>query len=180
MATIVPSGSPAWARTADHSHYGGHTSKKNYQSQGVTNPRTDVGAEAIVRQASDTAAAVRTAKFFSGTFVNHDAAPDAPTIESVEMMTGVLEVDYEGDAPPTGFPGATRAGTGHTAFTFASTYTDEYGVVASFVPRRASATGHGSTFVNCTCDIVGQAVHVYCWDAAGVALADKRITLTVW
>jgi hypothetical protein len=177
---IVPSGSPAWARTADHSHYGGHVAKKNYQSQGVTNPRTDVGAEAIVRQAADTAAAVRTAKFASITFLNNDGTPDAPTIESVEMMTGVLEADYEGDAPPTGFPGATRSGTGHVVFTFASTYTDEYGVVAAFAPRRAHATGHGATFVNCTATVSGQTVIVRCFDAAGTALADKRVTLTVW
>lgn len=177
---IVPTGFPAWARTADHSHYGGHVDKKNYQSQGVTNPRTDVGAEAIVRQAADTAAAVRTAKFLSATFVNNDTSPDAPTVNSLEMMTGVLQSPYEGDAPPSGFPGAVRIGTGHVRFTFASTYADEYGVVAGFAPRRAKASGHGSSFVNCTCVVSGQTVDVYCWDAAGAPVGNKTVTLTVW
>ncbi len=178
--TITPSGSPAWARTASHTDYGGHTAKRNYQSQGVTNPRTDVGAEAIVRQAADTAAAVRTSKFLSATFTNHDGAPAAPTITSLEMMTGVLQAPYEGGAPPTGFPAASRIGTGHTRFTFASSYADEYGIAAGFAPRRAKASGHGSAFVNCTCVVAGQTIDVYCWDAAGVALADKTVTLTVW
>jgi hypothetical protein len=178
--TITPSGSPAWARTADHSHYGGHTDKRNYQSQGVTNPRTDVGAEAIVRQAADTAAAVRTAKFASITYTNNDSSPAAPTVSGLEMMTGIVQSPYAGDAPPTGFPGAVRVGAGHVKFTFASSYTDEYGVAASFSPRRAKASGHGSAFVNCTCVVSGQDVDVYCWDAAGVALAGKTVTLTVW
>jgi hypothetical protein len=178
--TITPTGSPAWTRTADHSHYGGHVSKRNYQSQGVTNPRTDVGAEAICRQAADTAAAVRTAKFFGGSFTNNDAAPGAPTVSSVEMMTGVLQAPYTGDAPPSGFPSATRIGTGHVRFTFETSYTDEYGVVGAFAPRRATASGHGTSFVSCTCVVSGQTVDVYCWDAVGVALADKTVTLTVW
>lgn len=178
--TITPSGSPAWARTADHSHYGGNVNKKNYQSQGVTNPRTDVGAEAITRLAADTAAAVRTAKFLSATFLNNDSSPAPPTVNSLEMMTGVLQAPYGGGSPPTGFPGAVRVGTGHVKFTFAASYTDEYGVVAAFAPRRARASGHGSTFVTCTCVVSGQDVDVYCWDAAGVALGNKTVTLTVW
>jgi hypothetical protein len=177
---IVPTGFPAWARTADHSHYGGHVAKKNYQSQGVTNPRTDVGAEAIVRLASDVAAAVRTAKFFSGTFTNRDTSPAAPTVSSVEMMTGILQASYDGSAPPSGFPGAVRVSTGRVRFTFATSYTDEYGVSAAFTPRRAKASGHGSSFCTCTCSITGQTVDVFCWDAAGNALGDKTVTLTVW
>lgn len=178
--TITPTGSPAWARTADHSHYGGHVAKRNYQSQGVTNPRTDVGAEAIVRHASDTAAAVRTAKFASITFANNDGSPAAPTVNSVEMMTGITQVPYAGSSPPTGFPSAVRVGTGHVKFSFASSYADEYGISASFAPRRARASGHGGAFVTCTCVVSGQDVDVYCWDAAGAALGDKTVTLTVW
>lgn len=177
---IVPAGSPAWTRVADHSHYGGNVNKRNYQSQGVTNPRTDVGAEAIVRLAADTAAAVRTAKFFSGTFLNNDGSPAPPTVQSVEMMTGVLQVPYAGGSPPAGFPAAVRIGTGHVRFTFASTYTDEYGVVAAYAPRRAKASGHGAAFVSCTCAVSGQTVDVYCWGDTGAALADKTVTLTVW
>lgn len=176
---ITPSGLPAWSRTADHQNYGGHTSKVNYQSQGVTNPRTDVGAEAICRHASDTAAAVRTSDFAKITFLNNDGSPAAPTVESVEMMTGVTSTPYAGGSPTTGFPGATRSSTGVTVFTFDSSYVDDYGVSSSFAPTMAMAVGHGSSFVNCTCVVSGQTVTVYCWDAAGVAVGDKRVTLTV-
>jgi hypothetical protein len=177
---VTPAGTPAWTRAADHEDYGGHTNKKNYQSLGVINARTDVGAEAITRIAADMAAVARTGAFFSASILCHDGSPDDPTIENALMMTGVRTSSYEGDAPPTGFPGVTRSGTGHVVITFASSYTDAYGVSASFTPRIVALSCGGTTFADATYVISGQTVVVRVFDAAGSALGDKRFSVQVW
>jgi len=178
--TITPEGLPAWSRTADHSQYGGHVAKTNFQSQGVVNPRTDVGAEAIVRHASDTAAAVRTAEFAVITFLCNDGSPAVPTIESCQLMTGIASAPYAGDSPPTGFPSAARNGNGDVTFTFDTSYEDDYSIAEDFAPTQADTSASGATFAHATYVISGQTVRVRVWDAAGVALADRRVTLTVW
>src|SRR5262245_3366112 len=137
--TTVPTGLPAWTRTATHEQYGGHANKADYQGQGVVNPRTDVGAAHIARMAADLEAAVRTAPFAVLTIKNQDTqherldsggrgtgfidpGPDAPLIESPFMMTGVRTMSYAGAFPHTGFPPAARNGTGDVTLTFASSY----------------------------------------------------------
>jgi hypothetical protein len=125
------------------------------------------------------AATTRTSPFFVGTYLNHDASPAAPTVEAVNMMTGVRASSYAGDAPPTGFPGAVRVSTGKVTFTFASSYVDAYGVSYPFTPQHCTLGMHGSSFLDATWTISGQAVTVSCFDAAGSALGDRRITLTV-
>lgn len=177
--TVTPTGLPAWTRTADHTIYGGHLQKANYQSQGVVNPRTDVGAEAIARMSADLAAVVRTAPFGEFTFLNRDASPLAPLVECAYMMTGVRTASYSGDAAPTGFPSAARNGTGDVTFTFAATYADAYGVVAAFTPTHVTLGMHGTTFLDADWVISGSTIRIRCFDAAGAALGDRRITLVV-
>lgn len=177
--SITPAGRPAWSRAADHTDYGGALNKANYQSQGVVNPRTDVGAEAITRMAADLSAIVRTADFFEADITCHDGSPDDPTINSVLMMTGVRASSYEGDAPPTGFPGVVRNGTGDVTITFASTYTDPYGVSEAFAPAFVHVSMQGTAFADATYVISGQTVRIRVFDAAGSALGDRRFTVTV-
>ncbi len=177
---ITPTGSPAWLRTVSIGHYGGHTSKENYLSRGAIDALTDVAAEEFVRITADLAAAVRTAPFAIITYLNNDTSPAAPTIESVFMMTGVRTTSYVGSSAPTGFPSAARNGTGDVTFTFPSSYADEYSVSGAYSPRSPKVSAHGTAFACVTAAVGGQSVQVLCFDAAGVALADKRVTLEVW
>jgi hypothetical protein len=177
--TITPAGLPAWSRSADHTYYGGHPNKANYQSQGVVNPRTDVGAEAITRFSADLAATVNTSPFAILTYLNDDAGPSAPTIESAHMMTGVRTTSYEGDAAPTGFPSAARNGNGDVTFTFAATYMDPYGVEHAFTPTHVTFGFHGTAFLDATYVISGSTIRIRCWDASAGALSNRRITIVV-
>lgn len=177
---VTPAGTPSWTRAADHEDYGGHPNKTNYQSLGVINPRTDVGAEAFARLSADVAACVRTAAFLSASILCHDGSPAAPTVEAALLQTGVRTASYEGDAPPTGFPAVARNGTGHVTLTFAASYTDAYGVSASFTPTMVAVSCGGTTFADATYEISGQTVIVHIFDDAGAALADKRFSIQVW
>ena len=182
MAIIVPTGLPAWTRTAGIEVYGGYPTKTNYQSQGVVNPRTDVGAEGFSRMTGDMAAVARTAAFLVLTYLNDDTTPAAPTIESVLMMTGVrLSSSYPGNVAPTGFPSAVRNGAGDVTFTLDSSYDDEYGVAAPFTVTRARTSAHGSVYFSPQWEIVSATqVRVRCLTSAGSASSDKRVTLTLW
>lgn len=177
---MTPNGTPAWTRQTSHTDYGGNANKANYASQGVVDPLTDVGAEAICAIARDLTADTRTAEFAVITFLCNDASPAAPTIESVYMMTGVRTTSYAGGSPPTGFPSAARNGNGDVTFTFASSYTDDYGVSGSYTPRHPDAKVHGSTACFATAEIASATtvrVRVFLHD--GTASLDKRVTLTV-
>lgn len=115
-------------RSASHIDYGGDTNKTNWHSQGVTNARTDVGAEAYCRMSEDLSAAARTAPWTVLTVQCDDSTPAAPTIVAINQMTGVRVASYLGSAPPAGFPSATRNGNGDVSITWATSYTDAYGV----------------------------------------------------
>jgi hypothetical protein len=185
----VPTGRPAWSRTTDHTDYGGDLGKKNYQNQGVVNPKTDVGAEAITRLAADLMASVRTAPFLVCSIACQDtqhivsggteAGPDAPLFGDVLMQTGVRTASYVGSAPPTGFPSAARNGTGDFTITFASSYSDPYGVSEPFTPQSVIVCCQGTTFANATATISGSTVRVRVFDAAGAALPDRRVSVVV-
>jgi hypothetical protein len=177
---ITPAGLPAWTRTADYTVYGGHPQKQNYQSQGVINPRTDVGAEGFARLTADAEATTRTCPFAVLTYLNHDGSPAAPTIESAYLMTGIRASSYEGNAAPTGFPSAARNSTGKVTFTFAASYSDAYGVPAAYTPSHVVLGMQGTTFLDATWSISGSTVAVSCFDAAGSAVGDRRVTLVVW
>lgn len=176
---VTPTGSPAWTRTTDFSHYGGDADKANYQSQGAVDPLTDVTAEQLSRLAADLASAVRTCPFCVLTFLADDTGAGPPTVEYVNLMTGVSAASYTGDNPPAGFPTVERSSDGIHVITLDSSYTDPYGVAGTFIPRQATASPEGSTAFDTSVVISGQTVTVYAI-ASGSPATDKRVTVKVW
>jgi len=176
---VVPTGSPAWTRTVDFTHYGGHADKANYLSRGSIDALTDIDAEEYSRLASDQAAAVRSAPMAAMRLTFNDTSPAAPTIQSVLMMTGVRLTSYAGGSPPSGFPSAARNGGADATITFAASYLDEYGVTGAFVPRSAVATSETSgTPVQAL--VSGSTVRVVSVDDNGDPVDDDTISLVVW
>lgn len=136
----TPSGNPAWVRSNDFTSYGGHESKKNYNSLPIVNPRTDVGAEHLARIAADLAAVARMADF-AILNVTMGSGSDAPTVNLCRLMTGVYTgTGYSGTSPPTGFPRAVGVSNGVVDVKFTGAYTDPYSVSATFQPTFATAT----------------------------------------
>jgi len=180
--TITPNGAPSWTRAAGFADYGGDANKANYQGQGVVNPKTDVGAEAVARLTSELAAVVRTAPFATLHLKCNDSSPAAPTVYAVLMQTGVTTVDYPGDAPPTGFPACARVSAGKITVTFSSSYQDAYGVAAAYGITHATAalngTAAGSEAVSFTEGALVLTVSFF--NAAGSALSDAEGTIEVW
>jgi hypothetical protein len=124
--TITPSGLPAWQRANDFTVYGGHADKHDYQNVPSINPKTDVSAAAMCRLAADVAAVHRTATFAAIYAVPAD--PAHPTVSYVRMMPGICVTPYTGNTPPAGFPTVEYVSTGVYTVTFASSYTDPFGV----------------------------------------------------
>lgn len=181
MSGVVPSGLPAWTRTASHEQYGGDINKRNFLSQGVIDAQTDVGAQELARIAADMEALVRTMPFAVITYLNRDASPLPPLVEVVYMMTGVVLVAYSGDAPPSGFPAAARNGTGDVTFSFASSYADPYGTAGQFGAKHAGGMALSASPTIVTAEIVtATTVRVRCATDAGVAVGDRRVTLEVY
>lgn len=178
--TTTPSGRPAWARTVTHEDYGGNTGKRNYQSQGVVNPKTDVGAEGFARMVADAEATTRTAVALTLRIRCNDAAPDAPTVLSAYMMVGVSTAGYEGDVAPDDFPAGARNGTGHVTFTLEDDWADAYGSDETFTPTQCLVSAEGTTCTEVTYVISGNTIAFRCWDAAGSAVGDKTFTATIW
>lgn len=180
---VTPTGSPVWERSADHTSYGGHVDKVNYQGQPAVNPRTDLDAAALVRIAADLAAIGRTAPFCELTYTCDDGTPGPPTIHAAHhMASGVRVTDYVGDAPPSGFPSAARNGDGDVTFTFDATYDDPYGVAGACSIAHATADGHylGGAVVANPDIVTATTVRVRAVDLSDVAVADAKVTLTVW
>ena len=176
---VTPTGDPLWARTASHDIYGGHSDKGNYQSQGAINPKTDVTAEEFSRIVEDLAAAARVAAFCKLRITCNDTTPAAPTFEWVRMSTGVRETSYEGDSPPSGFPSGARVSDGVVTITFASSYSDAYGVSHAFTPAQVEAYGASSGVAYVTHSISGNTVQLNAYDASEVAVADASMTAEV-
>lgn len=141
----IPTGAPAWVRNVDHTVYGGDVNKTNWQSQGVTNSRTDVGAEAFCRLTADLAAVVRTAPFFEIRVLCDDTTPANPTVQYVRMMTGQRASTYAGGSPPAGFPFVARVSNGLFGVRFDGPYLDPYGVVGVFDLQHAVVQLHGAS-----------------------------------
>lgn len=177
---VTPSGSPAWVRTASHVDYGGHVGKVNLHGQGLTDPRTDVGAEAITRLASDLAAVARTCPLVTITYLCNDSVIAHPTIESVLLMTGVRFVNYAGDAAPTGFPSGERNGNGDVTLTILSSLSDEYGVSGDVSIVGARATVQNAAARTASYEIpTANTLRVRAWNGAS-ALSDARVTVSIW
>ena len=179
MSTIVPTGLPAWTRTADFTSYGGNTEKRNHLGGGVIDATTDVGAEDFSRMVADLAAVVRAAPMWVLTYLNMDASPAAPTIQVAHGMTGVRLLSYVGSSAPVGFPSAVRNGVGDVTFTFSGTYLDEYGVSGTFAVANAEASCNSTGAYIAVAQIVSATtVRVRCF-SGGSAVSDQRVTLVV-
>jgi hypothetical protein len=177
---IVPSGLPAWSKTADFQSYGGNLNKVNYQSQGVTNPLTDISAEQHARLCEDTAAISRTAAFADLTVQCNDTVPGPPTITAVDMMTGVHLASYVGNVPPSGFPSGSRNGNGDVTLIFDATPSDDYGVSQSLSLVHAVASVHGTSARTETVAVTANSVRVRIWDIpGGTASVDPKFTVSV-
>lgn len=178
---LTPSGAPAHVRSVGFEDYGGHANKSNYQNQGVVNPRTDVGAEALARMTSDLAAVVRTAQFATFTVQCNDTSPAAPTVAATFMQTGV-SASYAGDDPPTGFPAFARVSAGKFTITFDAAYDDAYGVEGAFGITHAGAALHGTTAGTEAVDYTagGVVLTVSFFVSAGTAKSDAKGTVEVW
>ena len=180
--TINPSGGPPWLRTAGITDYGGHVSKANYMARGIINPKTDVGADAIMRLSDHLSSAVRTASTLKITYTNNDSSPAAPSVNSIVLQTGIdLDGYVDGSSPPSGFPSFARNGTGDITLTVASSYTDAYGVSGAFAIHGAEATVNGSGNVNASAVWTATTVRVRVYTAdTGAALADQQVTVDIW
>lgn len=171
---VVPTGSPTWLRQNSHVDLGGHTEKKNYQSQDAINGRTDLSAQNVCRIAADLAAVGRTAPFCTLTYTQDDTGTANPTIDSYETMAG---------ADPTGV----RDGDGDVTWTWANSYLDAYSQSGDVHILQAVAMVHGTTAAAATCEILdtnaddlNEIVRVRCFDDTGASVTDRTVTLIVW
>ncbi len=178
---VVPTGSPAWIRSGDFTVYGGNLNKQNYLLRGVVDPNTDVSAEQFARMTADLAAIARVAPFCVMVLQLNDTSPAAPTVQRVNMMTGVRNTSYAGGSAPTGFPSAARVSNGVCTVTFSSSYSDEYSVAGAFAlqaPQVQLLSG-SSGFCSVVRDSDTQ-VTIRAWSDAGAAISDPLVMLTVW
>jgi hypothetical protein len=167
----TPLGSPAWVRTPGITDYGSATDKADAYGQDVVNARTDVGAAALMRMADHLSACVRTSPFCVGVATCDDTTPGPPTISACLIMpSGKITTSYVGDAPPSGFPSFARNGNGDVTATFASSYTDAYGVSGSFAPSATIAGAISTSNLNATAYRSGQTVRfkIYTADTGAV------------
>jgi len=177
---VVPTGDPAWVRTSDLTTYGGDINKHNHLGQGAIDGLTDVGAEAFSRMTADIAAALRTGPFLTLTYTCDDTTPAAPTVNVAAGMMGVRLTSYAGAAPPPGFPSVARNGNGDVTLTFATSYTDPYGISGAFVVQHPRGSLVGTAAGTVVCQILtGQTLRVRAFDASNTALSNAVICLTV-
>jgi hypothetical protein len=177
MTEIV--GSPPWTRTAGAASYGGSTTKTNFQSVGVINAKTDVGAAAINRAAVDIAACVRTAAFAVIRYHCHDSVPAAPELNVILTQPGITEA-YAGDYAPTGFPSGARNGDGDCTFTFDASSTDEMGVSGAWAPSGCIASG-STDGTAATYTISGQTVRIIVYSlSTGNVVQNAAACFVVW
>lgn len=178
---IVPDGVPLWVRTVDFSHYGGNVEKSNYLSRGAIDALTDVDASQFARLTADQAAITRTTPFGIITLLCNDTSPAAPTFEYVHLATGVRLTSYAGDAAPTGFPSGARNGTGDVTVTFASSYSDPYGVAGAFSITHAQAGVISTAVARAIAQVAtSTTLRLRAFNAADAALTDARISFMVW
>ena len=177
MSTI-PTGAPAWLRTNDFVTYGGDPNKKNFQSRGVINPKTDVGAEGFSRLVADVAAVARVVEFCSMQVIC-DVSVHEPLVENCRLMTGAT-LTYFGSSPLPGFPTVTGNAAGDVTITFSSAYEDEYGVTGALVIADPFASLIGATPGVATPEpVTDTEVRIRCVNLSGVAISGARFSFSV-
>jgi hypothetical protein len=171
---ITPDGVPAWVKSGDHTSYGGHINKINYQSQGAVNPRTDVTAEQLCRMAADLAAVMRTAPFAIMTYTHNDAAPAVPTVNEYVAMSGTA-------------PSGVRNGHGDVTFTWSASYSDEYSVSGNihFIGAIATVLSATSEFADVLLSDVdtnglNEVARIRIFDDAGAAVQDAQVSVMLF
>lgn len=178
---IVLTTPPAHTRTASMNRYGGDMNKTDYLGIGPVNPLTDWGARDLCRTAADLAAAVRTATFLHITLTCRDTGVLNPLVHNVATQVGdILDAEYSGGAPPTGYPTITRVSDGVILVTLDSSYSDPFGTAAAFKIRFLYASAHGTPMATVQPEIVTDTTcrfHVF--DAAGAALIDRKISVEI-
>lgn len=158
----TPNGNPAWTRSADHTFYGGHADKANYNGEPVVNPRTDVGADSFQRMAADLAAVARMTNFCTLWFTANSAGSSI-SVTACSMMTGKISAAYAGTSPPAGFPSVTHVSAMVYSIDIGGSYSDDYSVAGVFAPAfcgaSAMAAGSGvAAYVTGTSTVIVSAV----------------------
>lgn len=177
---VVPAGAPYWVGTASPEQYGGNENKRNYLQQGAIDPETDVTAEQLQRLAADLAAIARVAPFATLTITCNDTTPAAPTITYATTGAGGYVASYEGDSPPTGFPSASRLGDGSVRVTFATTYTDAFGVVGALSIKGATSSLYGATVGSVQSDVLFNVIDYTVTDNTAAAIQDATFSTVIY
>lgn len=166
---ITPAGAPVWLRTNDHTTYGGHTDKRNFQGQGAVDPTSDVTAEQFCRLAEDIAGLGRVGAFATVVFqCDDDGSPSNPTLVRYDGMAGAA-------------PSLVRNGNGDVTVTWATSYTDAYGVSGAISITMAEASVITTSGVVANCELVSAAVvRVRAKTLADAAAVSPKVQLTVW
>jgi hypothetical protein len=115
-----------------------------------------------------------------------DATPANPSVTVVNQMTGVRVTSYAGGSPPAGFPTCIRNGNGDVTITWATSYTDDYGVAGNVHIVHHEITAHGSValipvgvLTDTNVDGLNEAVRVRIFTTAGAAAASPTFSLSV-
>jgi hypothetical protein len=172
---ITPTGAPAWQRVNNFETYGGSTDKRNYMAQGSVDPTSDVSAEQFSRMVEDMAMLSRVGAFGTLTFQCNDSSPDDPTILYWDGMVSAVPV-------------GTRNGDGDTTWQWDASYTDAYGVSASFhighakagVQNATTASAANHEISDSNADTLNDTVQVVARDNLNSAIPDAVVTLTIW
>lgn len=180
--TTTPAGSPSWTRTVDVSDYGGDAQKSDYLNIGPVNPRTDVSCAQFLRLVADMASATRAMPLCTIEFTCRDTLTTDPLITSVTgQIWSYSGSGFDGGSPPTGYPTVTRIGDGHVRVTFASSYSDDFGVSGD-IAVRAAIPSSASTTYGAAHDVISSTV-VDVWLAnhtTGAAAVDGSGSVTIW
>lgn len=126
--TVTPTGLPTHSRASDITTFGGDVNKKNYLDIGKTDPLTDVAAEEFSRMVEVVQCVEKTAPFAVLTYRQLDGY--SPTLT---YFNGFY-------AEP---PLLTRISDGYVNVVFGPSYSDTYGVAASFAISNFDVTVQG-------------------------------------
>lgn len=169
---ITPTGAPVWVKINDHATYGGRTDKRNFAGKSSVNAQTDLSAEEWVRACADLGAVSRTAALATITYTADDTGSADPSIDNIVSMVAA--------------PTATRVSDGVTRLTWASSYTDEYGVSGSVNIIGVNVTVHGTSAAVGTFNLEdpdadgnNERIRITIFDASGV-VTDATVSVTVY
>ncbi len=166
---VTPAADPAWVRNASIESFGATVNMHNLDEVGTVDPNTDYLAEQHASLADNAQAFQKTIPFAVIKLTCNDSSPAVPTINSYHALHGVVQ------------PTVARSGTGHFTITWATSYLDSYGVEGATNLTDFTTSVHGSTFAQANAQFTAANVlEVFVFDAAGSALADRKVTVVVY